>query len=86
MDLYESEATRFQIDREEKTLRPPFTACPGLGESAAQSIVEARKTKRFISVEELNASCPKLSKAHIDLLRHMGALDGMPDTSQITFF
>ena len=86
MDLYESEATRFKIDREAKTLRPPFTACPGLGESAAQSIVEARKTKQFISVEELNASCPKLSKAHIDLLRHMGALDGMPDTSQITFF
>ncbi|MBR1845060.1 MAG: PolC-type DNA polymerase III, partial [Oscillospiraceae bacterium] len=86
MDLYESEATRFKIDREAKTLRPPFTVCPGLGESAAQSIVEARKTKRFISVEELNASCPKLSKAHIDLLRHMGALDGMPDTSQITFF
>ena len=86
MDLYESEATRFKIDWEAKTLRPPFTACPGLGESAAQSIVEARKTKQFISVEELNASCPKLSKAHIDLLRHMGALDGMPDTSQITFF
>ena len=48
--------------------------------------MDARQGRTFISVEELNASCPKLSKAHIDLLRYMGALDGMPDTSQITFF
>jgi DNA polymerase-3 subunit alpha (Gram-positive type) len=86
MDLYQSDATRFTVDRETNSLRPPFTACPGLGESAALSIVEARKGREFISVEELNASCPKLSKAHIDLLRFMGALDHMPDTSQITFF
>lgn len=86
MDLYESGATRFLVDRENKALIPPFTACPGLGEAAAQSIVDARQGRKFISVEELNASCPKLSKAHIDLLRQMGALDGMPDTSQITFF
>ncbi|HIS52173.1 MAG TPA: PolC-type DNA polymerase III [Candidatus Onthomonas avicola] len=86
MDLYRSGATRFQLDRENNALIPPFTACPGLGEAAAQSIVDARQGRTFISVEELNASCPKLSKAHIDLLRYMGALDGMPDTSQITFF
>ena len=86
MDLYESEAINYVVDRERKSLRPPFTSCPGLGESAALSVVEARKTKKFISIEELNASCPKLSKAHIDLLKTMGALDGMPDTSQITFF
>ncbi|MCD7945251.1 MAG: PolC-type DNA polymerase III [Clostridiales bacterium] len=86
MDLYESGATRFILDRENKALIPPFTAIPGLGEAAAQSIVDARQGRRFISVEELNDSCPKLSKAHIDTLRHMGALDGLPDTSQVTFF
>ncbi|MCD8047172.1 MAG: PolC-type DNA polymerase III, partial [Clostridiales bacterium] len=86
MDLYESGATRFILDRENKALIPPFTAIPGLGEAAAQSIVDARQGRRFISVEELNDSCPKLSKAHIDTLRQMGALDGMPDTSQVTFF
>ena len=64
----------------------PFTACPGLGESAALSIVEARKGREFISIEEFSNACPKVSKAHIEQLKFMGALDGIPDTSQITLF
>ncbi len=86
MDLYQSDATRFLVDEEKNALIPPFTACPGLGESAALSIVEARKGKEFISVEEFSNACPKVSKAHIEQLKIMGALDGIPDTSQITFF
>ena len=86
MDLYKSDATRFLVDMEHNALIPPFTACPGLGESAAFSIVEARQGREFISIEEFSNSCPKVSKAHIDQLKHMGALDGIPDTSQITLF
>jgi DNA polymerase-3 subunit alpha (Gram-positive type) len=86
MDLYRSDATRFLVDEEHNALIPPFTACPGLGESAAQSIVEARQGRQFISIEEFSNSCPKVSKAHIDQLRYMGALDGIPDTSQLTLF
>ncbi len=86
MDLYKSDATRFIVDKENNALIPPFTACPGLGESAALSIVEARKGREFISIEEFSNACPKVSKAHIDQLKFMGALDGIPDTSQITLF
>ena len=86
MDLYRSDATRFIVDQENNALIPPFTACPGLGESAALSIVEARKGREFISVEEFSNACPKVSKAHIEQLKFMGALDGIPDTSQITLF
>ena len=86
VDLYESHATLFRVDREKKALIPPFTAIPGLGETAAWSILEQREGKHFISVEEFSAACPKVSKTHIEQLKAAGALDGMPDTSQITLF
>ena len=86
VDLYRSHATLFQMDEENKSLLPPFTSIPGLGETAAWSITEQREGKQFISIEEFSAACPKVSKTHIEQLKGAGALDGMPDTSQITLF
>ena len=86
MNLYTSHAVNFLPDQDKGTLLPPFTSIPGLGETAAWSIMEQRKGKEFISVEEFSAACPKVSKTHIEQLRAVGALDGMPDTSQITLF
>ena len=86
VDLYRSHATHFLMDEAKGSLLPPFSSIPGLGETAAWSIVEQREGKRFISVEEFSAACPKVSKTHIEQLRAAGALDGMPDTSQITLF
>ena len=86
MDLYRSHAVNFLPDMEKGTLLPPFTSIPGLGETAALSIMEQRKGKQFISIEEFSAACPKVSKTHIEQLKAVGALDGMPDTSQITLF
>ena len=86
VDLYASHATLFQVDKEKKALIPPFTAIPGLGETAAWSIMEQREGKRFISIEEFSAACPKVSKTHIEQLKAAGALDGMPDTSQMNLF
>ena len=86
MDLYKSDAVNFLVDEANNALIPPFSACPGLGESAAWDIVRAREGREFISIEEFSAACPKVSTAHIEALRHMGTLDGMPETSQITLF
>ncbi len=89
MDLYRMQATRFGVDWENQTLMPPFTSIPGLGEAAAEATVEAIRSmggKRFVSIEELSNVCTKLSTAHIDQLRHLGALDDLPDSSQITLF
>ena len=87
MDLYRSDAINFLFSEEDETaLIPPFTAIPGLGETAALSIVEQRQGKRFISIEEFSAACPKVSKTHIEQLKAVGALDGMPETSQMTLF
>ena len=61
-------------------------AISGLGESAARDIVEGRKGKEFLSVEEFAAACPKVSKSHIESLRQAGAFGDLPDASQITLF
>ena len=82
-DLYKSDVKRF-IPEGEKALRVPFTALGGLGESAAQGIVESRGTA-FISVEDLKNRA-KLSSAVIDLLREHGSLGSLSETSQVTLF
>ena len=86
MDLYQSEAIRFTVDEERNALRPPFVSVAGLGETAAISLAEARKGKRFISIEEVSAACPKVSKTHIELLKQAGAFGDLPETSQLDLF
>ncbi|MCQ2451817.1 MAG: PolC-type DNA polymerase III [Oscillospiraceae bacterium] len=86
VDLYESDAKRFLPDWENNRLIPPFVAIGGLGESAALDIVEKRKDTVFVSVEEFSAACSKVSTAHVDQLRELGALRGMPETSQLNLF
>lgn len=86
VDLYRSDATKFIMDEEKGTLLPPFDSIPGLGETAALSLMENRKGREFISAEELLDACPKLSKTHVEQLRQCGALGDMPETSQISLF
>jgi DNA polymerase-3 subunit alpha (Gram-positive type) len=45
-----------------------------------------REGKSFVSQEELLAACPKVSKAHVELLASIGALGVMPETSQLSLF
>ena len=86
IDLYESDATKFLMNEEKKSLRPPFSAIPGLGEAAALSLAENRTGRTFISQEELIAACPGLSKSTVEMLRQAGALGALPETSQISLF
>ncbi len=86
IDLYRSDAARFLIT-DDGRLRPPFVAISGLGETAALDLAAAGKSgQQFISIEELNRVCPKVSSSHLEQLKSMGALGDMPDTSQISFF
>ena len=67
-------------------LLPPFVAISGLGENAAWDLMRGREGKTFLSVEEVAAACPKVSKTHIQMLREAGAFGDLPDTSQVSFF
>ena len=84
IDIYKSHATKFLI--EDGKLRPPFVSISGLGENAAISLMEGREGKQFISLEEVAAACPKVSKTHIQMLKEAGAFGDLPETSQVTFF
>lgn len=84
IDIYESHATKFLI--KDGKLLPPFVAISGLGESAAWDLMEGREGKTFLSVEEVAAACPKVSKTHIQMLKEAGAFGSLPDTSQVSFF
>ena len=84
IDLYESHATKFLI-KDDKIL-PPFVSISGLGENAAIDLMEGRKGKHFISIEEVTAACPKVSKTHVQMLKDAGAFGDLPDTSQVSLF
>ena len=86
IDLYKSHAIRFLITDDGK-LRPPFVAISGLGETAAWDLMRAGESgQKFISVQELSSACPKVSQAHIEQLKALGALGEMPDSNQINLF
>ena len=84
IDIYRSHATKFLIV--DGKLLPPFVAISGLGENAAISLMEGREGKHFLSIEEVAAACPKVSKTHIQMLKEAGAFGDLPETSQISLF
>ena len=63
----------------------PFISLPGLGESAALAIVAEREKEPFFSVEDMQVRA-KVSQSLLELLRKNGALDGVNETDQLTFF
>ena len=83
VDLFRSHATKYQV--EEGKIRLPFNALKGLGVSAAQSLQEAAAGGPYISKDEVQIRAG-VSKAVIEILGQSGALDGLPDSSQMTFF
>ncbi len=84
ISLYESHATKFLI--KDGKILPPFVAISGLGESAAWDLMEGRSGKSFVSIEEVSAACPKVSKTHMQMLKEAGAFGDLPETSQVSLF
>ena len=84
IDITRSDIRWFRIDGD--TLIPPLMAVAGLGEAAAQSIVEQREKGPFLSVEELGIRCAKVSKSHVEGLEKAGAFQALPRSSQLDLF
>ena len=83
IDIYKSDATKFKMEPE--GIRPSLCSISGLGQVAAESIVEARKDGEFISKEDLMKRS-KAGKSIIDLLDKFGCLDGMSTSNQLSLF
>ena len=84
IDLYESEATTFK-PKDDTSIYPAFNSIDGLGDTVAKNIVEERKKRPFISIEDFQVRC-KVSGTLIDKMRMMGIFEGMPESNQLSLF
>lgn len=85
IDIYRSMAREFIVDKENNQIIPPFIVIRALGEAAAESVVEARKNGEFLSIEDL-VDRTRLNTSNIENLKELGALEGLPESNQISLF
>ena len=78
-----SHATKFVP--ENGKIRMPFISLPGLGESAAYSIMNARDEGKIHCIDDLKTNA-NIGKTLVQLLEDNGALDGMNQTNQMSLF
>ncbi|MBQ8683215.1 MAG: PolC-type DNA polymerase III [Clostridia bacterium] len=84
VDLYKSHW--YQYIMEDGKIRLPFNAIAGLGEAAAKNMHEAANpADPFISCDDLQARTG-ITKAVLQSLHELGVVEGLPETSQMTFF
>ena len=83
VDLHKSDARAFLP--ENGKIRMPFNSLPGLGEGAADKLVETRNKHNIISVEDLRLHSG-VSKTVIEILRRNHVLDSLSETNQISMF
>ena len=83
VDLKKSDASAFLP--ENGKIRMPFNSLPGLGETAAEKIIEARDKYDIYSVEDLRERTG-ISKTVIEILRRNHVLDGLSETNQFSMF
>ena len=83
VDLKRSDATAFLP--ENGKIRMPFNSLSGLGDTAAEKIIEAREKYDIYSIEELREHTG-ISKTVIEILRRNHVLDELSETNQFSLF
>ncbi len=83
IDIFTAQSRLFQIVNGK--LMPSLSSIDGLGEKAADAIVEAVKNGPFLSKDDFRQRT-KVPKAVIDLMVSLNLLGDLPDTNQISLF
>ncbi len=83
VDLKKSHATAFLP--ENGKIRMPFNSLSGLGDTAAEKIIEARDNYDIYSIEDLRRRTG-ISKTVIEILRRNHVLDELSETNQFSMF
>ena len=83
IDIFSAQSRLFQIV--DGKLMPSLNSIDGLGEKAADAIVEAAKDGPFLSKDDFRQRT-KVSKTIIDMMDSLGILGEMPESNQISIF
>lgn len=82
IDIYRAKAREFQII--EDKIMPSLSTIDGLGEKAADGVVEAVKNGKFLSLDDFK-NRTKVSSTVVELMVELGLLEGLPASNQISF-
>ena len=83
IDIFRAHSRNFQII--DGKLMPSLNSIDGLGEKAADAIVEAAKDGPFLSKDDFRQRT-KVSKTIIELMGSLGLLGDLPESNQISLF
>ena len=83
IDIFKAQSRLFQIVNGK--LMPSLNSIDGLGEKAADAIVEAAKAGPFLSKDDLRMRA-KVSKSVVDMMDELGLLGDLPESNQISLF
>ena len=64
---------------------PSISTIDGLGDKAADAVVEAAKDGKFLSRDDFRQRT-KVSKTVIDLMVDLGILSDLPESNQLSLF
>lgn len=82
LDIYKAKANHFQIVDDNK-LMPSLSSFDGLGDKAAEAVIEAVKDGPFLSKEDFRQRT-KVSLTVIDRMTAVGLFKDLPETNQIS--
>ena len=83
IDIFQAHSRNFQIV--DGKLMPSLNSIDGLGETAADAIVEAAKDGPFLSKDDFRQRT-KVSKTVVDLMDSLNLLGRLPESNQISLF
>ena len=83
IDIFTAQSRLFQIV--DGKLMPSINSIDGVGQAAADAIVEAAKDGPFLSKDDFRQRT-KASKTIVDLMSSLGLLGNLPESNQISLF
>ena len=83
IDIFTAKSRSFQIVGDK--LMPSLNSIDGLGEKAADAIVEAAKDGPFLSKDDFRERT-KVSKTMVDLMDSLNLLGNLPESNQLSLF
>lgn len=83
IDIFSAQSRSFQVVGDK--IMPSLSSIDGLGEKAADAIVEAAKDGPFLSKDDFRQRT-KVSKTVVDLMDTLNLLGNLPESNQISLF